>query len=99
MKKIIITILLLTCVSVLTYAQAKHKPIATYLVGAAKVTVWEDTVKGKNGAYTVKNFKVEKVYKKDDQWKTTNNFSEAELLELKAAIEKAISEQGVKEEK
>ncbi|HYV94958.1 MAG TPA: hypothetical protein VE978_24500 [Chitinophagales bacterium] len=99
MKKLIITILLLTCVSVLSHAQAKQKPIATYKIGAAKVTVWEDTVRGKNGTFTVKNFKVEKVYKKDSKWQTTNNFSEKELLELKAAIDKAIVEQGVKEEK
>jgi len=58
------------------------------------VTVWED--KKKDGT-TWKNFKVEKVYKtKDGQWKTTSSFNDKELLELKAAIDKAIAEESVK---
>ena len=99
MKKLMITTLLLACLALTSYSQdtlqnkqAKQKPKATYQVGAAKVTVWEN--KGKNGTW--KNFKVEKVYIKDDEWKTTNSFNETELLELKAAIDKAILEEQVK---
>ena len=75
--------------------QAKQKPIATYQVGTAKVTVWEN--QGKDGTW--KNFKVEKIYKKDGQWMTTDTFNEKELLELKAAIDKAIAEEAVEVKK
>lgn len=74
----------------------KQQPKATYQVGAAKVTVWENKRNGKNGEFTVKNFEITKVYQKDGQWKSTNHFDEKELLELKAAIDKAIGEEGVK---
>ena len=74
--------------------QNKQKPIATYQVGSSKVVVWEN--KRKDGT-TWKNFKIEKVYQtKDGQWKTTNGFDRTELLELKAAIDKAVSEENVK---
>ena len=71
------------------------KPVATYRVGAAKVTVWENK---KPDGKTWKNFRVEKLYKQGDKWETTNSFNESELLRLRAAIDKAISEQSVKTE-
>lgn len=99
MKKLTITAFLLVCFTLASYSQDttstnqnKQKPKVVYKVGAAKVTVWEN--KGKNGTW--KNFKVEKVYKKGDKWMTTNSFNEKELLELKAAIDKAIAEESVK---
>jgi hypothetical protein len=68
--------------------QEKQKPKATYQVGKAKVVVWEN--KSSDGT-TWKNFEVENVYKaKDGKWKTTNQFDETELLQLKNAIDKAI---------
>ena len=73
--------------------EVKKRPKATYKVGSAKVTVW--TNKRSDGT-TWKNFKIEKVYKKNETWQTTNSFNETELLELKAAIDKAISEETVK---
>jgi hypothetical protein len=99
MKKLTVTTLLLVCFALTGFSQdttktkqVKNPPKATYQVGAAKVTVWEN-----NGKYgTWKNFKIEKVYKKANKWLTTNSFDEKELLELKAAIEKAISEELVK---
>jgi basic membrane lipoprotein Med (substrate-binding protein (PBP1-ABC) superfamily) len=75
-----------------TSSASKQKPKAIYQVGAAKVTVWENS--GKEGIW--KNFRVEKVYLKDGKWATTNSFNTKELLELKAAIDKAISEESVK---
>ncbi len=69
------------------------KPKATYQVGSAKVTVWENT--DKYGS-TWKNFKIEKIYKKGGEWKTTSYFDEKELLELKTALDKAILEESVK---
>jgi hypothetical protein len=71
----------------------RQKPKATYKVGSAQVTVW---VNKRSDGTTWKNFKVEKLYKKDDKWQTTNSFNETELLELKAALDKAISEEAVK---
>ena len=96
--KIIITTLFLATFALTGYSQdttktKSNKPKSTYQVGSAKVTVWENKTKdGKSW----KNFKVEKVYKKGDSWGTTDNFTDSELLELKAAIDKAISEESVK---
>lgn len=95
MKKVTMTVCALAVFALTSFAQdsEKQKPKATYQVGAAKVVVWEN--KREDGT-TWKNFKVEKVYKKGDEWKTTNSFDEKELLELKAALDKAISEESVK---
>jgi len=60
-----------------------QKPKAIYQVGAAKMTVWENKKQGIKGEFIVKNFKIEKVYKKGDQWKTTNSFNELNFLNLK----------------
>ena len=103
MKKITVTIILFTCLALTSYSQTqdttkhdKQKPKATYQIGSAKVSVWENKRQGKNGEFIAKSFKVEKIYKKGDEWKTTNSFNEKELLELKAAIDKAIAEESVK---
>jgi len=74
-------------------SQGNKKPKATYRVGAAVVTVWEN--EGEYGTW--KNFEIEKLYKKDDKWLTTNSFNERELLQLRAAIDKAIDEEVVKQ--
>ena len=98
MKKITLTITAFTlAVLVLTsFVQATkqqdNKPKATYQVGNSKVVVWENK---KSDGTTWKNFQVEKVYKKGDEWATTNSFNETELLELKAALDKAINEEAV----
>lgn len=93
MKKIITLGLLLAAFTLTTYSQ--NKPKATYQVGKSVVTVWENEKDGKNGEYTEKNFKIEKIYKKDGKWEETNYFSIAELLQLRAAIDKAINEEAV----
>lgn len=98
MKKITMTIFVLAVFTFTGFAQdkqdaEKQKPKATYQIGSAKVIVWENK---KEDGTTWKNFQVEKVYKKGDEWKTTNSFSDTELLELKTAIDKAISEEAVK---
>ena len=38
---------------------------------------------------------MERVYKKDEEWISTINFTLEQLMELKAAIDKAILEEGV----
>jgi hypothetical protein len=95
MKKIITLSILFTVFTLTAYAQ-ESKPKVTYQVGTAKVTVWEAEKDGKYGKYIDKDFKVEKIYKKDGEWKSTNSFDLNELLQLRAAIDKAISEEGVK---
>lgn len=93
MKKIAL-IVLMAGFAAFSFAQ-DNKPTATYRVGKAKVTVWENEKTGKYGDYLAKSFRVEKIYKKDDKWETTNYFNLAELLQLRAAIDKAISEEAV----
>jgi maltose-binding protein MalE len=73
-------------------APAKQKPSATYQVGSAKITVWEN--KRPDGS-TWKNFVVEKVYRKNGEWHTAKSFDEGELLELKAAVDKAIAGENI----
>ena len=82
------------CFALTTYSQ--DKPKATYKVGNSKVTVWENERQGEFGKFTAKTFKIENAYKKGNEWKTTNLFNLTELLQLKAAIDKAINEEGVK---
>ena len=98
MKRLIITSFLIACFALTSYAQdtlqnkkENQKPKVTYTVGSARVTVWENA--GKYGTW--KNFKIEKIYMKDDELKTSSSFNESELLELKAAIDKAILEEQV----
>ncbi len=75
--------------------QSDNKPIAVYQVGHSKVIVWEN--KTNNGG-TWKNFEIEKIYKRGDTWATTNSFNDTELIELRAAIDKAIGEEVVEKE-
>ena len=92
-KRFIGISLAVLCFTLTSYSQ--NKPKATYRVGSAKVTVWENEVDGEYGKFIAKDFKVEKIYKKGDEWKTTNSFNLTELLQLRAAIDKAINEEGV----
>jgi hypothetical protein len=97
MKKLITTFFLLAITVLVGHAQEatqeKQKPKAVYQVGAAKVVVWENK---REDGITWLNFQVEKVYKKEDEWHTTNSFNANELLELRAALDKAIAEENVK---
>ena len=81
------------CFTLTSYSQ--NKPKATYRVGSAIVTVREYEREGKYGKFIAKDFKVEKIYKKGDEWKTADSFNLTELLQLRAAIDKAINEEGV----
>ncbi len=92
-KKFIGISIAILCFTLTSYSQ--DKPKATYRVGKSKVTVWENEREGKYGKFIAKDFKVEKIYKKGEEWKTTNYFNLTELLQLRAAIDKAINEEGV----
>jgi len=96
MKKITFTITALTLVIFLLtgFIQSKeqqdNKPKAVYQTGDSKVVVW---VNEKDDGSTWKNFQIEKVYKKEGKWESTNTFNKEELLDLKLAIEEAISKE------
>ena len=103
MKKIVILILTSACFTLTIYSQEKqdttklHNQLkAIYQIGKAKVTVWETPKQGEYGEFTAIDFKVEKIYKKGDRWESTNTFNLTELLQLRAVIDKAISEEGIK---
>ena len=55
--------------SIVAFSQ---KP-TTYKSGKVVVTVWENEITGVNGDYTVKNYEVDKIYKKDGEWKKPIN--------------------------
>ena len=94
LKKFIGISIAVLCFILTSYSQ--DKPKGTYRVGKAKVTVWETEIEGKYGKFIAKDFKVEKNYKKGEEWKSINSFNLIELLQLRAAIDKAINEEGVK---
>jgi hypothetical protein len=79
----------------LTFFSRDNKPKVTYQVGKAKVTLWETERNGKYEKFLDKNFNIEKIYKKDDKWESTNSFNLTELIQLRTAIDKAISKEGV----
>jgi hypothetical protein len=93
MKKNVVLILGFIIFGLTAYSQGSPK--ATYKVGNVKVIVWENEIDGEYGTYIEKNFKVEKIYKKGDEWKSTNYYNLKELLQLQAAIDKAINEEVV----
>lgn len=91
MKKIIFVSLLFFCFSFTGFVQ--QKPKAVYKVGPAKVVVWLN--KNKDGEIA-RDFKVEKEYVQAGQAKTTDHFNERELLQLKAAIDKALAAERIR---
>ncbi len=77
-------------------ALESQRPKVVYVVGSVQIAVWENERKGRYGSYTEKNFKIERRYRKDDgTWHSSSYFNESQLLELKAALEKAIMEEYV----
>jgi hypothetical protein len=104
MKKLAILVMV-AYITTTIYSQKQHDTLKikdknkiTYRVGKSIVSMTEKQSHGKYGEYTAKEFKVEKIYKKGDNWESTNTFNLTELLQLRAAIDKAISEEGIKTE-
>ena len=95
MKSILILASAICFTGTVNAQEKASSPKAEYKSGTSKVTVWENEKTGKYGDYSELNFKVEKIYKKDDKWESTNYFNLEELMELKAAIDKAILDQAV----
>jgi hypothetical protein len=102
MKKLSFFIFLITCCLSTIQSQDKidttkiQEKVTSYRIGKAVVTVIEKQRQGKYGEFTAKDFKVEKIYKKGDNWESTNTFDLTELLQLRAVIDKVISEESVK---
>jgi hypothetical protein len=95
MKSFLLIVYTLCLAGTVSAQEKSNTPKAKYKSGSSIVTVWENEVDGKYGPYTKLNFQVERVYKKDEEWVSTNNFTLEQLMELKAAIDKAILEEGV----
>lgn len=95
MKPLAITTFLLAFIILTSLKQDKEiqKPKAIYQVGFAKVIVFE--IKKADGTI-YKEFKIEKEYIKDGKSETTNSFDDVELLDVKAAIDKAIKGENIK---
>ncbi|MES2588850.1 MAG: hypothetical protein V4622_07715 [Bacteroidota bacterium] len=66
-----------------------NKPKKIYREGDSKIVVWENF--GKDSTIWLQ-YQVEKEYKKDDEIKYTNKFNEKELLDLKKALDLAITD-------
>ena len=96
MKPILLFLCALCLASAISAQEKSNIPKAKYKSGYSVVAVWENEVEGKYGTYTKLNFKVKRIYKKDEEWISTNNFTLEQMMELKAAIDKAILEEGIK---
>ena len=60
------------------------------------MSVWEKSRQGVGGEFIERSFEITKFGKENDQSGTKNHFNTTELLQLQAAIDKAISEEIVK---
>ena len=57
---------------------ANAKPVAEVRIGAIKAAIW----KNEAGASTRHNVTFQRIYKDDDDWKTTQSFGRDDLLVL-----------------
>ncbi|MBT3424274.1 MAG: hypothetical protein HOD63_09065 [Bacteroidetes bacterium] len=93
MKKVVALGLIMLWSVLISFSQSNSKPKIVYKIGSVRVSVWDNPKEGKYGSYTEKNFKVERIYKSDDKWESTNYYNADELLQLKAVIDLAIGEE------
>lgn len=97
MKKVLISLCFLSFSTLGAFCQADG-PKAKYRVGPSLVTVWEEHKEGKYGSYMELTFDLEKLYKANDEWRSTNTYTLEELLKLRLAIDRALEEEGVEVE-
>jgi len=69
-------------------------PIHKIRVGAVSIDVFEN--EGKD--YTTQSFKIQKNYKKGEDWKTTDNYNANELMLVITACQQAIIWKYLKED-
>jgi hypothetical protein len=76
-----------------TETTKNNSPLKTFRAGQIKATVWakQMDIKTKDGnkEITVYTTTVDKSYKKDDKWMTTNGFNRDELPKVAAVTQKA----------
>ena len=66
-------------------ATDNSKPAAELRIGAVKATIWENQV----GGITRHNVVFSRLYKDDEQWKTTQTFGRNDLLVLAKMTDRA----------
>lgn len=57
----------------------KNKPEMVLRVSDVKITVWNNEVKIKDVVENRKSFTLEKIYKVEDEWKTTKSFNLSDI--------------------
>ena len=62
-----------------------NKPVAELRIGAVKATVWENEV----GGSTRHNVTFSRIYRDEDQWKTTQSFGFSNLLSVAKLADQA----------
>ena len=62
-----------------------NKPVAELRIGAVKATVWENEV----GGITRHNVTFSRIYRDEDQWKTTHSYGFKNLLTLAKLADQA----------
>ena len=64
---------------------SNSKPVAELRIGAVKATVWENEV----GGITRPNVTFSRIYRDEDQWKTTHSYGFKNLLTLAKLADQA----------
>jgi hypothetical protein len=95
MRATVTLTLILWAMTPAAHAQDTGRPRATYRAGACKVTVWDNTKEGEHGEELGRNFHVAKVVRKRGRWEVSQYYTLSELLELRAAIDRAVMEEGI----
>ena len=62
-----------------------NKPVAELRIGAVKAAVWENEV----GGITRPNVTFSRIYRDEDQWKTTHSFGFSNLLSVAKLADQA----------
>lgn len=68
---------------------ASSKPVFSTKVGTIQLAVFENEIKGKEGA-VARSISITRSYKLGDEWKTTTSFRGSDLPHVKLAIDKAM---------
>ena len=80
--------------------EEKNKPVKKFRSGQVTATIWENLLEQKDqDPKFIQSIKLEKSYKdKDENWKTTNNLSVADLNKAILVLQKANEFCNLKEE-
>lgn len=69
----------------------KNAPVFKARRGNVEATVWNNTLKGKDGEFTVHTLSVHKNYQdKDKKWQQSNSFNRTESMLLMLALNDAV---------